>query len=317
MRFPNIGEYKETQKKISPFINYTPLTTSSSFNNLFNIDAHFKLELFQKTGSFKVRGAVNKILSLSSNEKKHGIVTISAGNHAQAVSWASSLFGIHSKIVMPINASKSKINATKSYGGEVILTSENMMDVCNEIIKKDKLTMVHPFDDINVIQGQGSISLEILKELKNIDNVFISIGGGGLISGMSHVFKLFNPKIKIYGIEPINSNVMSKSLKSGKVENFDTINNKTIADTLAAPFSGKITLEYVKKFVDDIILVSEKEMVNSIKFIIERLKIIPEPAAAACLVPILNNKISIKPKSKCLIMVCGGNIDVNSIKLLF
>ena len=250
-------------------------------------------------------------------KKKNGIVTISAGNHAQAVSWASSLFGIHSKIVMPINASKSKINATKSYGGEVILTSENMMDVCNEIIKKDKLTMVHPFDDIDVIQGQGSISLEILKELKNIDNVFISIGGGGLISGMAHVFKLFNPKIKIYGIEPVNSNVMSKSLKSGKVENFDTINNKTIADTLAAPFSGKITLEYVKKFVDDIILVSEKEMVNSIKFIIERLKIVPEPAAAACLVPILNNKISIKSKSKCLIMVCGGNIDVNSIKLLF
>ena len=134
---------------------------------------------------------------------------------------------------------------------------------------------------------------------------------------MSHVFKLFNQNIKIYGIEPVNSNVMSKSLKSGKVENFDTINNKTIADTLAAPFSGKITLEYVKKFVDDIILVSEKEMVNSIKFIIERLKIVPEPAAAACLVPILNNKISIKSKSKCLIMVCGGNIDVNSIKLLF
>ena len=317
MRFPKIGEYKETQKKISPFINYTPLTTSSSFNNLFNIDAYFKLELFQKTGSFKVRGALNKILSLSSNEKKNGVVTISAGNHAQAVSWASSLFGIHSKIVMPINASKSKINATKSYGGEVILTSENMMDVCNEIIKKYKLTMVHPFDDLDVIQGQGSISLEILKELKNIDNVFISIGGGGLISGMSHVFKLFNPNIKIYGIEPVNSNVMSKSLKSGKVENFDTINNKTIADTLAAPFSGKITLEYVKKFVDDIILVSEKEMVNSIKFIIERLKIVPEPAAAACLVPILNNKISIKSKSKCLIMVCGGNIDVNSIKLLF
>ncbi|RPG63994.1 MAG: threonine/serine dehydratase [Flammeovirgaceae bacterium TMED290] len=317
MNLPSLNVYKEIRERISTYINKTPIVQSKTVNNTFGIDAYFKLELFQKTGSFKVRGAVNKILSLSNNQKKNGVIAISAGNHAQAVAWSSSIFGIKSKIVMPLNASKSKVNATKSYGGNVILTSENMMDVCNEIIKKEKRTMVHPFDDYDVIKGQGSISLEVLDKLKYIDNVFISIGGGGLISGMSHVFKLYNPNIKIYGVEPINSDVMSKSLQSGKVENFDTVKNKTIADTLAAPFSGKITLEYVKRFVDDIILVSESEMINSLKFMIERLKIIPEPSAAACFVPILNNKISIKPNSKCLILVCGGNVDVTTIKSFF
>lgn len=284
---------------------------------MFNLDIYFKLELFQKTGSFKSRGAINKIIQLSEKEKKNGVIAISAGNHAQATSWACSQFGIKSKIVMPYGASKSKIKATKSYGGEVILTKEKMMDTCERIIESEGLSFVHPFDDIDIILGQGTTSLEVINKIKDLDYAFISIGGGGLISGMAYVLRKYNPKIKIIGVEPINSNVMTNSIKSNKPEIFDTLKNKTIADTLAAPFAGDITFEFVKEFVDEIINVSEQEMIDSLRIMIERLKIIPEPAASACLAPILFNKIKINPNSKCLVVVCGGNIDLKKLKSLF
>ena len=284
---------------------------------MFNLDIYFKLELMQKTGSFKSRGAINKIIQLSEKEKKKGVIAISAGNHAQATSWACSQFGVKSKIVMPDGASKSKIKATKSYGGEVILTKEKMMDTCERIIESEGLSFVHPFDDIDIILGQGITSLEVINKIKDLDYAFISIGGGGLISGMACVLKKYNPKIKIIGVEPINSNVMTNSIKSNKPEIFDTLKNKTIADTLAAPFAGDITFEFVKEFVDEIINVSEQEMIDSLRIMIERLKIIPEPAASACLAPILFNKIKINPNSKCLVVVCGGNIDLKKLKSLF
>ena len=284
---------------------------------MFNLDIYFKLELLQKTGSFKSRGAINKIIQLSEKEKKNGVIAISAGNHAQATSWACSQFGVKSKIVMPYGASKSKIKATKSYGGEVILTKEKMMDTCERIIESEGLSFVHPFDDIDIILGQGTTSLEVINKIKDLDYAFISIGGGGLISGMACVLKKYNPKIKIIGVEPINSNVMTNSIKSNKPEIFDTLKNKTIADTLAAPFAGDITFEFVKEFVDEIINVSEQEMIDSLRIMIERLKIIPEPAASACLAPILFNKIKINPNSKCLVVVCGGNIDLKMLKSLF
>ena len=284
---------------------------------MFDLDIFFKLELMQKTGSFKSRGAINKVLQLSEEERSRGVVAISAGNHAQATSWACSQFGIKSKIIMPHTASQSKIDATESYGGEVILTKEKMMDTCQKLIDEENLSFVHPFDDLNILMGQGTVALEVINEVKNLDYAFVSIGGGGLIAGMACVLKQINPKIKIIGVEPINSNVMTNSIKSGKPEIFDTINNKTIADTLAAPFAGKITFEYVKEYVDDIINVSEDEMIESLRMMIERLKIVPEPSASACFVPIVFNKLNVPSKSKCLVVVCGGNIDLKRIKSLF
>ena len=284
---------------------------------MFDLDIFFKLELMQKTGSFKSRGAINKVLQLSEEERSRGVVAISAGNHAQATSWACSQFGIKSKIIMPHTASQSKIDATESYGGEVILTKEKMMDTCQKLIDEENLSFVHPFDDLDILMGQGTVALEVINEVKNLDYAFVSIGGGGLIAGMACVLKQINPKIKIIGVEPINSNVMTNSIKSGKPEIFDTINNKTIADTLAAPFAGKITFEYVKEYVDDIINVSEDEMIGSLRMMIERLKIVPEPSASACFVPIVFNKLNVPSKSKCLVVVCGGNIDLKRIKSLF
>tara|TARA_Y100000992_G_scaffold43695_1_gene24966 strand:+ start:2103 stop:3056 length:954 start_codon:yes stop_codon:yes gene_type:complete len=317
LNFPSIDNFQSVLERIKPFINKTPIISSSSLNEKFDLDIYFKLELMQKTGSFKSRGAINKVLKLTKEEKSRGVVAISAGNHAQATSWACAQFGVKSKIIMPHTASKSKINATKSYGGEVILTEEKMMDVCQSLIEKENLSFVHPFDDLDVLMGQGTVSLEVIEEIKNIDYAFISIGGGGLIAGMSSVLKQINPKIKIIGVEPINSNVMTNSLKSNKPELFDTINNKTIADTLNAPFAGKITFEYVKKYVDEILNVSEEEMIESLRIMIERLKVVPEPSASACFVPIVYNKLKIPSQSKCLVVVCGGNIDLKKIKSLF
>ena len=317
MNYPSLDNFNSVLKRISPYINKTPIISSSSLNDMFDLDIFFKLELMQKTGSFKSRGAINKVLQLSEEERSRGVVAISAGNHAQATSWACSQFGIKSKIIMPHTASQSKIDATESYGGEVILTKEKMMDTCQKLIDEENLSFVHPFDDLDILMGQGTVALEVINEIKNLDYAFVSIGGGGLIAGMACVLKQINPKIKIIGVEPINSNVMTNSIKSGKPEIFDTINNKTIADTLAAPFAGKITFEYVKEYVDDIINVSEDEMIESLRMMIERLKIVPEPSASACFVPIVFNKLNVPSKSKCLVVVCGGNIDLKRIKSLF
>lgn len=317
MKFPSIDDFNNTLSDINKYVHKTPIVSSSSLNKIYNSNIFFKLELFQKTGSFKTRGAINKLLKLSDLERDKGVITISAGNHAQAISWACSQFNIKSKIVMPFDASPSKVEATKSYGGEVILTKNNMMDECNDIKEKEGLTFVHPFDDIDIILGQGTIGVEIIEKLNNIDYAFISIGGGGLISGIACVLKSINPKIKIIGIEPINSNVMTKSISSNKPETFDTNINKTLADGLAAPFAGNLTFEFVKKYVDDIINVSENEMIESMRVIIERLKVIPEAAASACFVPILKNKLNIKKNANSIIVLCGGNIDLDKLKKLF
>ena len=317
MKFPSIDDFNNTLSDINKYIHKTPIVSSSSLNKIYNTNIFFKLELFQKTGSFKTRGAINKLLKLSDLERDKGVITISAGNHAQAISWACSQFNIKSKIVMPFDASPSKVEATKSYGGEVILTKNNMMDECNDIKEREGLTFVHPFDDIDIILGQGTVGLEIIEKLNNIDYAFISIGGGGLISGIACVLKSINPKIKIIGVEPINSNVMTKSILSNKPETFDTNINKTIADGLAAPFAGNLTFEFVKKYVDEIINVSENEMIESMRIIIERLKVIPEAAASACFVPILKNKLSIKKNTNSIIVLCGGNIDLDKLKKLF
>lgn len=317
MKFPSIDDFNNVLSDINKYIHKTPIVSSSSLNKIYNSNIFFKLELFQKTGSFKTRGAINKLLKLSDLERDKGIITISAGNHAQAISWACSQFNIKSKIVMPFDASPSKVEATKSYGGEVILTKNSMMDKCNDIKEREGLTFIHPFDDIDIILGQGTIGVEIIEKLNNIDYAFISIGGGGLISGIACVLKSINPKIKIIGVEPINSNVMTKSILSNKPEIFDTNINKTLADGLAAPFAGNLTFEFVKKYVDEIINVSENEMIESIRVIIERLKVIPEAAASACFVPILKNKLSIKKNTNSIIVLCGGNIDLDKLKKLF
>jgi threonine dehydratase len=294
-------------------LHKTPLIHSSYLNKLLGIDLYLKCELFQKTGSFKPRGVLNKLHSIKPENMKRGVVSISAGNYAQALAWGSSLYGVKSTIVMPASAVTSKIEATRNYGGEVILTNENLLDTCLSIQQERELIMMHPFDDLHLIAGHGTAGFEIIEDLSDVDTILVSIGGGGLISGIATAAKIRNPNIKIIGVEPVGAAAMSKSLEKNEPVTLDQTD--TIADGLAAPFAGAHTLAHVQKYVDEVVLVEDEDIKQAMKLILERCKILAEPAAAASLAAILSNKVKLMSESKVVCVLSGGNIDNERLKL--
>ena len=303
----NIADIHKAYSNISINIHRTPISTSTYLSQKFNSKIFFKQELFQKTGSFKIRGVLNKLSSLSSDQLKKGIISLSSGNHAQAVAYGSKIYNISSTIVMPTYSTKSKIEATKGYGAKVIITDEDLITVVNEIQKETNATLIHPFDDDHIIAGQGTLGLEITEDMPDIDHIFTAIGGGGLISGICIAMKAHNPKIKIIGIEPEGADGMRQSLEKKKPVTLDSIN--TIADGLSAPFIGKRNFEIVQKHIDQLITVSDKEIIESMWLIFERTKLFVEPSAAAGLAPILFDKYKLPINSKAMFILCGGNID--------
>ena len=303
----NIADIQKANSNISSNIHRTPISTSTYLSQKFNSNFFFKQELFQKTGSFKIRGVLNKLSSLTTDQLKNGVVSLSSGNHAQAVAYGSKIYNISSTIVMPTYSTKSKIEATKGYGAKVIITDEDLISVVNEIQKETNATLIHPFDDDYIIAGQGTLGLEITEDMPDIDHIFTAIGGGGLISGICIAMKAHNPKIKIIGIEPEGADGMRQSLEKKKPVTLDSIN--TIADGLSAPFIGKRNFEIVQKHIDQLITVSDKEIIESMWLIFERTKLFVEPSAAAGLAPILFDKYKLPINSKAMFILCGGNID--------
>ena len=303
----NIADIRKAYSNISSNIHRTPISTSTYLSQKFNSNFFFKQELFQKTGSFKIRGVLNKLSSLTSEQLQNGGISLSSGNHAQAVAYGSKIYNISSTIVMPTYSTKSKIEATKGYGAKVIITDEDLISVVNEIQKETNATLIHPFDDDYIIAGQGTLGLEITEDMPDIDHIFTAIGGGGLISGISIAMKAHNPKIKIIGIEPEGADGMRQSLEKKKPVTLDSIN--TIADGLSAPFIGKRNFEIVQKHIDQLITVSDKEIIESMWLIFERTKLFVEPSAAAGLAPILFDKYKLPINSKAMFILCGGNID--------
>jgi len=303
----NIADIRKAYSNISSNIHRTPISTSTYLSQKFNSNFFFKQELFQKTGSFKIRGVLNKLSSLTSDQLQNGVISLSSGNHAQAVAYGSKIYNISSTIVMPAYSTKSKIEATKGYGAKVIITDEDLISVVNEIQKKTNATLIHPFDDDYIIAGQGTLGLEITEDMPDIDHIFTAIGGGGLISGICIAMKAHNPKIKIIGIEPEGADGMRQSLEKKKPVTLDSIN--TIADGLSAPFIGKRNFEIVQKHIDQLITVSDKEIIESMWLIFERTKLFVEPSAAAGLAPILFDKYKLPINSKAMFILCGGNID--------
>ncbi len=310
-------DYKEIEKahrKISKLVTKTPLITNSTLNNLTNSEIYFKLENLQKTGSFKIRGAANKIGTLSKEEKSKGIVSYSSGNHAQAVAYVANFFKIKSTIVMPENAPLIKINNTKKYGAEVILYNpkkESREDIAEIIANKQNKTIIKPYDDIDIIAGQGTAGKEIvddLKKLKITPDIYICCcGGGGLIAGTSTYLKKKFPKINIYSVEPEEFNDTQLSLQTKSIIR-NKKNAKSICDALLAPEPGKITFPINKLNIKKGLSVSDKEVKKTIIDLAEHLKIISEPGGAVGAAAILTNKINIKNK-KIIVMVSGGNID--------
>ena len=273
-------------------------------------DIYLKPENLQITGSFKVRGSYYKISQLSEEEKSRGVIACSAGNHAQGVALAASKVGTKSIICLPDAAPISKVEATRSYGAEICMVEGAYDDAYERAIQlrdENKYTFIHPFDDEQVIAGQGTIGLEILEQAPDVEAVAVAVGGGGLLSGVGYVIKTLRPDIKVYGVQATGAPSMVHSLKDGKIERLASVS--TIADGIAVKQPGDLTFEFCKKYADDIVTVSDDEISSAILSLIERQKLIAEGAGAAPVAAAMFNKIPVKGK-KTICLVSGGNIDV-------
>lgn len=278
-----------------------------------NCELYLKPENLQITGSFKVRGSAYKIAMLSDEEKQKGVIACSAGNHAQGVALAATKNGIKSLICLPDTAPISKVEATKGYGADVCLVEGCYDDAYKkalELKEKEGYTFVHPFDDENVIAGQGTIALEVLSELDDVDAIVVPVGGGGLISGIAYTVKQIRPSVKIYGVQVSGAPSMYNSIKDGEIECLQSVS--TIADGIAVKQPGENTYKFVKEYVDEIALVSDDEVASAILALIEKQKMIAEGAGAAAVAAVMFDKFNLKGK-KVVAIVSGGNIDVTSL----
>ena len=306
---PTYDEIVKANSMRGDDIKKTPLIHSPTFSDLTDSDIYLKAEFRQRTGSFKIRGAYFKIKLLSDDEKKHGVVAASAGNHAQGVAFASSLEKIPCTIVMPKNASPAKVAATRGYGAKVVLEGINYDESSSkakEISKQTGATMIHAFDDPQVIAAQGVIGLEILEQLPDVDEVYLPIGGGGLAAGTLIAIKEKNPNIKIVGVQSESFPSMYESVKHGSL--IESGGDKTIADGISVKMPGKLTFDIIKELIDEIVLVDDTEITKAMFLLMERMKFVVEPAGAASLAYLISKKPS--PGKKVVAVLAGGNIDM-------
>lgn len=307
----SIDKVFDAQNVLKSVVRATNVVRANGITD--NCDLFLKPENLQHTGSFKLRGSGYMISQLTDKQRENGVIACSAGNHAQGVALAATKYGISSLICLPGNAPISKVEATKRYGAQVELVGNCYDDAyarAIQLAEEKKLTFVHPFDDENVIIGQGTIALEVLSEMDDVDAIVVPIGGGGLISGIAFAAKHIRPSVKVYGVQMENAPSMYNSIKSGKIETLSTA--KTIADGIAVKQPGKNTFEMVKKYVDDIALVSDDDVASAILSLIERQKMIAEGAGAAAVAAVMTNKFKLKGK-RVVAIVSGGNIDVTSL----
>ena len=304
-------DFIEARERLGTVIEKTKLIHSNVFSDESGNDVYIKPENLQKTGSFKIRGAYNKIAKLTEEEKTKGVIAASAGNHAQGVAFGAQKLGIKAIIVMPKHTPLIKIEATKRYGAEVILFGDVFDDAyvhARELQKEKGYTFIHPFDDEDVIEGQGTIALEVLEEVPDADIILVPVGGGGLISGIAAASKLKNPQIKIIGVEPEGAASAIEALKNGRVVELEEAN--TIADGTAVKRIGDTPFEYIKKYVDDIVTVSDYELMEAFLLLVEKHKIIAENSGILSVAGL--KKLDVKGK-KIISILSGGNIDVLTI----
>ena len=297
------------QKAQGDVIRKTSLTFSDTFSQITGSTVYLKNEFEQKTGSFKLRGAYYKIKTLTEDERKNGVVAAYAGNHAQGVAFASALEKINCTIVMPKNASPAKVAATKGYGATVVLEGKNYDESwtkAKEIAKTTGATIIHAFDDTQIIAAQGVIGLEIIEQLPNVDEIYVPIGGGGLAAGVLSAIKEKNPNVKIIGVESKSFPSMKNSLESGKLETID--GGFTVADGISVRTPGKQTFEIIKDKIDEIVLVDDDEIIKTMFLLMERSKSVVEPAGAAGLAYLVSKKSS--PGKIVVPILCGGNVDM-------
>ncbi len=307
-----LSQIQAARQRIAPCIRRTPLTPSAALSERLKTNVYVKLEVFQKTGSFKVRGAFNKALSLRPEERGRGIVAVSGGNHAQAVAYMARALGLKSLVLMPESTPRNYVDATRGYGAEVRFapTAAAAFAAVAEY-EKEGWAYVHPFDDPLVMAGQGTVGLEILDDVPQVTDVIVSIGGGGLMSGVATAVKSLKPSIRVWGVETEGADCMSKSLAAGQIVTLDSINS--VARTLGAPAPTERTMEMAKKLLESITVVSDKEAVDAMRFILERLKVLTEPAASCTLAAADRLKDHFSSERHVVLIFCGGNISIDDM----
>jgi threonine dehydratase len=310
-----LADVRAAAERIAPHVRRTPVQSATSLGALCGTPKlYLKAELFQRTGAFKFRGVVNTLLQLSEDELARGVCALSAGNHAAALALGAQQVGTHAVVVMPAHASTSKVDLTRAYGGEVILVDGPMWPALQEIQAERGLTLVHPFDDPRVIAGAGTVGLELLEDLPEVDVVVVPIGGGGLVSGIGLVMSALRPGARVIGVEPAGADGMTRALAAGEVVTLDR--PTSLADGLCAPFAGVHTLRHVREHVDRIVVVDEDEIAHATRLVHQRAKLTAEPAAVAGIAALLRGGLA-EPGETVATVITGGNVDAAVISRVF
>jgi threonine ammonia-lyase medium form len=312
-----IEDIRIAAERIAPYIHRTPLLTSAALNRMTGADFRLKGEHLQRSGSFKLRGALNKLLSLTEDERRHGVVAFSSGNHAQGVALAAKLIGIRATIVMPSDAPTVKLEATRDYGATIVLYDRQREDreaIARRIAKEQGAVVVPPFDDPHVIAGQGTVGLEIAEEWPEVEVALIPIGGGGLISGIATALKALRPEIEVIGVEPAIADDARQSLAQGEIVRIAV--PPTIADGVATTAIGQLPFAIMRQLVDQIVTVSEDEIVHALKIVLTRTKQVVEPTGALSTAAALADKVDVGGR-KVVSLLCGGNLDLQVLQRLY
>lgn len=311
LTLPNYEDVAAAAERIKDFINKTPVLTSHTVNNEFKAEVFFKCENFQRVGAFKFRGAMNALLQFNETQKKAGVVAFSSGNHAQAIALSSKILGIPATIIMPKDAPAAKMAATREYGGNIVefdRYTEDREKIGKEIAEKNGLTLIPSYDHPHVIAGQGTAAKELFEEVGDLDYLFVCLGGGGLLAGSALSARQLSPNCKIYGVEPALGNDGQMSFRKGEIVHIDT--PPTIADGAQTQYLGKLTFPIIQQKVDDILTVTDEELINAMKFFAERMKMVVEPTGCLGFAAARNLKDELKGK-RIGIIISGGNVDIS------
>jgi threonine dehydratase len=309
-----LRDFEEVRARIAPHIKRTPLLTSRQLSERSGYDMRLKAEMFQRVGSYKIRGPLNKFALMPEEQKRRGVVCSSAGNHAQGVALAAKIHGIRAVVCMAENATPAKIAATKGYGADVVLHGmiwDEANEKAKELVRTEGLTYVHPFDDEQLIAGQGTLGLEIVQDWPDVDAVVVPIGGGGLISGVSMAVKGHNPKIRVIGVESSDGPAMQKSIESGRLE---TIDCRTIIDGLRVRRAGEINFSVVQRYVDEIVALPDRDIFEAMIWVMERCKLVVEGAAAAPVAALLHGLVKLPEGSRVVAVLSGGNVNLDQLR---
>lgn len=311
-----LSDVLEAQERIASYLPRTPLMQSTTLSKLTRTTLALKAENLQRTGSFKVRGALNAVLQLTPEQRHRGIITLSAGNHGQGLAYAASLVGVRCVVFIPEQAVPMKVAAIRGYGAETHFAPrmEQLFTEMDSFRAANGLHFVHPFADAAIIAGQGTVALEILDDAPDTEAVIVPTGGGGLLAGVSLVVKARRPETRVIGVEPVGAAAVSRSLTAGTPLTLDRV--ETIADGLAAPFAAALTQGIISSHVDDVILVDDDEIVTALRLILERTKLLVEPAGAAAVAALLAGKTALAPGTDTVAILSGGNIDAERLKTL-